>query len=344
MKNVLLLCPDFYLYKDIIVKHIEAKGFNVYFFENKMFPEDWKCSTIPFLSLIRQLVNPKYKQKYIESILKKVEDIKIDILFAINGFCVTKELVSGFKQRNPQMVSTLFLWDSLVYWKYQNVIDLFDYKYSFDHDDCERYASKGLKYFPDFFVQTTPCTKILYDVVHIGSVSVFSVDRIRILSEIQQECSAKGLKCYIKIVTNYPELMKRKPFKFILLFLFSPKYQKLFYNIFKYRNSPIFLTKPLSLSEVNRLESSSKAIVDIPPAKQKGLTIRSLEAINRGQKLLTTNKSVVLDTFFSRNNIRVIDKKQSEKIDLQFLNSPSDLINIDYLYINSWIDTVLCGE
>lgn len=343
-KNILLLCPNFYIYRNIIVEQLEQKGAHIIFYENKMLPEDWRCSTTPVISCVKYLLNPNSKKNYINNILDSIKNIDIDILFCINGFCVTKDLINILKQRNCKLVTTLFLWDSLTYWKYSNILEWFDYKFSFDHHDCKAYKNKGLKYYPDFFINSEPLKEMKYDVVHIGSISIFSIDRIKILSEIYKECNEKGLNSYIKIVTKLPKRLKEHNIKTIILFIFNRRYRKLFYYLHKYRKDPIFLDKPLDLKTVNEIESSSKIIIDIPPTKQNGATIRSLEAINRGQKLLTTNKSILLDKFYSPNNIGIIDKNKKNKIDCNFIDKETDKFDINYLYISNWLDYILCKE
>lgn len=345
-KSILFLCPNFYAYRGLLTKQMESEGAKVYFFENKMFVEDWRCSTFKPLALYRYLLNPHYKDKYVKQVLDETKSISFDIFFAINGFCVTKELIKTLKERNPKLVSILFLWDSLVYWRYSNIIKWFDYKYSFDHADCEKYKNEGLTYCPDFYIGNNSSRNVTYDydVVHIGSLSVFSVDRIKLLSELQQECERKELRSYIKIVTRYPDDVRRKKWRYAALFLLDSKYRKLFYSLYKYRKSPILTTQRLALSKVHEIESSSKVIVDIPPTKQKGATIRSLEALNRGQKLLTTNRSMALDSFYSPNNIAFMDMNVKEKIHADFLSTECDAIDISNLQVKNWIKSLLCRD
>ena len=343
-KTILLLCPNFYDYKELIMKELEKLGAKVIYVENKMFPEDWRCCTFLPISLVKYCKNPKYKTNYIRDILKLVEGVNIDHLFAINGFCVTKNLISKLKKQNPQIKTSLFLWDSLCYWKYSHIIALFDYKFSFDHNDCCRYANLGLKYLPDFFIGDKTDTKYYYDVVHIGSVSVFSADRIKILNEIQNECDAKGLKSYIRVVTKLPVDMRENIFRHFLYFFFSCKHRKLYYYLYKYRDSKILTNDHLGIEEVHKIESSSRVVIDIPPSKQMGLTIRSLEALNRGQKLITTNNGIQLDSFYNSNNVFIINSNSTPKIDKSFINKPVEKINIDYLHISKWVKIILCGS
>jgi len=86
----------------------------------------------------------------------------------------------------------------------------------------------------------------------------------------------------------------------------------------------------------------SKCVVEIVQGVQSGLTLRPLEAIAFRKKLLTTNKDIVNQPFYKRENIFIWGCDNNNKLD-EFLNSPFVLIDTKILSmfdINNWINNL----
>jgi hypothetical protein len=66
--------------------------------------------------------------------------------------------------------------------------------------------------------------------------------------------------------------------------------------------------KPLSRSEVFDVIKRTKIIVDIEHPGQKGLTMRTIETLGGGRKLVTTNSSISDYDFFNERNACIIDR------------------------------------
>lgn len=339
-KRVLFLCPRFYTYTELLINCLSELGLDVTFYENKMFPSDLNCSINKISSCLHKIKNPREKKQYEEKILEECKDKKFDILFSINAFIISENLVNSIKKINPKIKTILFLWDSLSYWKYSKTLHLFDKVYSFDHYDCKRY---GLTYHPDFILGITPIIdhKYHYKVVHIGSVSIFSSHRIPILAKLKQICQNHRISNYITIVTNIGEEWERNKIKTLYKCITSNKYRVLLWRYLKYKDSDIFTNIKLPLSEVNQIENSAELIVDIPPLKQQGCTIRSLEALNRGQKVLTTNTSIEEEDFYDRDMIHIIKNNQYNIDDI--LEMPNKRINLNKLLLKNWCISILEG-
>jgi hypothetical protein len=76
----------------------------------------------------------------------------------------------------------------------------------------------------------------------------------------------------------------------------------------------------LSISAVNDVFMSSRAVLDVTHPRQRGLTMRTLETLGASKKLVTTNASVADYDFYDSANIAVIDR-HSPSIDADFLRS-----------------------
>lgn len=337
-KRILLICPRFYSYSDLIVNCLADLGYNVTFFENRMLPSDTKCSTNIMTSYLYKIKRPKEKEQYINEIIKKTQNQRFDILLSINAFIITEGFINSIKKLNPQIKTILFLWDSLIYWKYANVLRLFDKVYSFDHNDCDKY---NLTYHPDFIIGSRQETKSEnhYKIVHIGSVSIFSSHRIPILAKLKRLCKKQKIPNYITIVTNIGEDWEKSKIKTVYRCLTSRLHMILLWRYIRYKNSGIFTDKRLSLDEVNQIEYNAELIIDIPPLKQNGCTIRSLEALNRGQKILTTNESIVTDEFYDGDMIHILN---NNKYDInKILAYPNKRIDLSKLLLKNWCASIL---
>lgn len=337
-KKILLICPLFYNYADLIINCLVDLGMEVTFYENKMFSTDLKCSTDKLGTIIRKVIKKNEKKIYQNKIIKECQNQNFDFLLSINGFSISKEIIQCVKKNNPKVKTILFLWDSLTYWKYSNILSWFDTVYSFDHNDCKKY---NLKYHPDFILGLNESyeDEKKYDVVHIGSVSVFSSHRIPILAKIKKYCIENNISHYITIVSNITNEWRDNKLSMIYKLFSSHKYRLLLWRYYKYRNDGLYSNNKLPLREVERIEHNSNLIIDIPPVHQSGCTIRSLEALNRGNKLLTTNKSIIEDEFYDENMIYFFNYKKINIINI--LGYPNRRINLDKLKLKNWCKSIL---
>ena len=133
-------------------------------------------------------------------------------------------------------------------------------KWSYDPDDCNKYRM-NLK--PNGYLDYYRIKKNkfpVYDIVFVGR----DKGRIEQLLELEKKFKKYGLKTYFRISPNR----------------FYMRYWNKFYK------SMIPYTQYLSLI------AKSKAILNIMPENQKGLTMRDFEAVFDGIKCITNNKAI----------------------------------------------------
>ncbi|TAM33422.1 MAG: hypothetical protein EPN68_01485 [Rhodanobacter sp.] len=65
----------------------------------------------------------------------------------------------------------------------------------------------------------------------------------------------------------------------------------------------------LPQEEVRGIIAQSDVVLDIQHPAQYGLTIRTLEVLGAGKKLVTTNAEIKNYDFYNENNIVIIDRK-----------------------------------
>jgi hypothetical protein len=97
----------------------------------------------------------------------------------------------------------------------------------------------------------------------------------------------------------------------------------------------------LSTGEVTNILASSKVVLDIQHPKQAGLTMRTLETIGAGKKLITTNHLIKEYDFYNSENICVVDRQNpTQNLNLGFFQDafkPIPESIIENYSIEAWL-------
>ena len=91
---------------------------------------------------------------------------------------------------------------------------------------------------------------------------------------------------------------------------------------------------------LNHSTMYAKSILDFAQDFQTGLTLRPLEAVYFGKKLITNNKGILEHDIYDSNNMFVLDHNDIEHI-VEFLNQPFKSVShevLDYYDFSSWIN------
>jgi hypothetical protein len=93
---------------------------------------------------------------------------------------------------------------------------------------------------------------------------------------------------------------------------------------------------------VREIFFKSRAIVDIHHPKQRGLTMRTIEALGSKRKLITTNPSVRSYDFYCPQNIHILED-HGESLTPEFFRTPyvevSERVYHKYS-LDGWLDSV----
>jgi 1,5-rhamnosyltransferase len=92
-------------------------------------------------------------------------------------------------------------------------------------------------------------------------------------------------------------------------------------------DNPIHYNKRLSYEEVLKRVCMTKCILEIPQLNQTGSSLRVMEAIVYGKKLLTCNKAIKQERFYNKNQMLVFDKPSD--INIEFLNTNVEQFEYD---------------
>lgn len=324
-KKVLLITPVFYGYEKEIEQKLQGLGAVVQFVEGH--PKEW-YGTIMSIAERLGLTRKFFVHIFEDRAYKKFKKGIFDIVIIINSPSITSRLIERIKRNclvpnSGRMV--LYYWDSI-----DNLKDdrsrwaFFDSIYSFDNYDFEQHKNQ-LSFLPLFYCDKywqESDNKPRYDIMVVGS---FRLNRYNYIQDIIKE---------------NPELR-------IGTYLYNPKWQIWLHKTFRHKYDNVKYSdlryKKLTFDEVVSLYMDSVAIFDIPMPGQKGLTIRTIEALAMHKKLITTNHNIVNYDFYNEKNIYVMPRNNSQLPSKEWFDSPFSIENtiIEKYSIGEWLKHLL---
>lgn len=321
--NILFITIPFYDYTIQIANEIE-KQMNahvdiIYSFVNYKNQEWYEKIIYNLCRFSKKIQNKLEYQRQLKN-YKKIENVQYDYIFTIVGKGLKIDLFENFLSNQNNCKKILYLWDDID--RIDNYIEIskyFERIISFDKDDCCKY---GLEFLPLFY-----CNEFLYNkekkYIDFFFTGWLHSDREKILDKIIKE--------YPNTKYNWFALLRTSRLHSFKNFLCTFKKRK-FYVSFK----------DLSLSDNATYMKKSKIVIDMPFESQKGLSMRTIESLAAGVKLITTNKEVKYYDFYNENNILIINR-ENPIIKDNFINIPCRPIAPEILEkysIKNWINTI----
>lgn len=292
-KKILFFAPQFFNYEKRIVEKLREMGAHVDHFDERP-KNSFKVKAL--IRINRNLIR-KTIDKYYYGIHEKTAAQKYDYVFVVNLEAMTPEIVESFRKQQPQAIFILYMWDSIKNKKPAlTAFTQFDWCYSFDKNDAEQLT--GVYFRPLFFIDDYDKDKWIDEpdqsigVTFIGTVHS---DRYNLVNNVKNQIKDLGFSTFFYMYFHSKILFYYKKIKDIR-----------FINA-GYRE---FMFTPIASSEIVALVKQSKAILDIQHPDQTGLTMRSIEMLGAGRKLITTNKEIAQYDFFNPLNILIIDRAE----------------------------------
>jgi len=320
-KNVLFIAPNFFGYEEEITTELMNRGANVDFVSASPF----KSSVLKaVLRLKREWVVP-FLEKYYHTKILSFEKKKYDYIFVLKGEALSENLLTSLKKKYSTATFILYLWDSLE----NNIslernVKLFDRCFSFDRFDVKKY---GLKYRPLFFGKGFKRKSMQRFKFALSFIGTAHSDRYSVVSRTLSMLPAH--------LVSYSYFFLQAPWVFYI--------RRLLTSAFSGAKVEDFNFLPMSKSNVQGVFENSFSIFDIEHPLQRGLTMRSIEALGAGKKLVTTNKSIIDEDFYNFQNIHILDREGLLEIPLSFFDAPFQPVPEDIYYkysISGWVDEI----
>lgn len=316
-KNLLFIGVGFQQYNDYLVDYL-AKRFNLHHYGTGEFKKENKLF-MAWAKYYPNIMRDNYRKQLKEYILK-TQSCRYDYILVLKGAYITEEHLELLKAFHPKAKYVLYLWDSIERMDNGEVLmHHFKSIASFDSEDCKKY---GFKLRPLFYIESEKSNDYSYDVSFIGSNHS---DRIKLTLDLKAFCIANNISYKFVIPVGGKIYYKAK---------FLPNY-------YLYGNTDIIRAKSITYREYLSITKASKVVIDIPSPLQSGLSIRTIEALALGCRIITTNsyimkyENIPQDTYFIWN-------RQYDQALLDFIHSPKKGTRIDTYYaIESFINDLL---
>ena len=324
-KSILFISPVFFCYEAAIKNKLIELGADVTYIDDR--PNN-NFFTKGIIRVARNLLDDAISKHYAQ-VTNDIKDREFDIVFLLNPEAMPLSFLEMCKSRWKKAFFVMYMWDSVQNRK--NTLDYVPYcdrVLTFDKSDAAVYNFdfRPLFYLDLYSSIRQEAAPINYDVCFMGTVHS---DRYSIVKEIKEWCDDNELRCYFYFY------MQNKISYYANKFIKNNGYPLI---------DEVSFSK-LSASEITDVVRSSHAVLDIQHFKQTGLTMRTLETLGAGKKLITTNPDVREYDFYDRERVMVIDRSNpAAALNLDFFREEdtkiSDIIVSSYS-IGNWLREIL---
>lgn len=341
--NILLIAPSYMLiYRDIVTEMMR-RGWHVDFIAETYDRRDPNNVQLRYDKLRHALlVHPerwerKNRRRWETTLSNTPYNKTYDILLVVNGQGFHPCIVDILRKRNPRLQTVNYLFDTVrgVY-QFNHNFAYFDHIATFDHTESQQF---NITFLPNFW---TPCIQhqnTTYRFFGLGKHDMLRLQLFRKIAEITQHDTKPS---YIQIIIDPP--VKFYSLRMLLRRLTGRPYV----SINDYR-CELSTTESIPPEEYKRLIADSDIVIDTAAQWQDGLTPRFMWALGANKKIITTNSSARQYTFYSPEQIYIVDDiSRLYECDnfKRFLNTtphttPEMQADIDQYRIDNWIDTLL---
>lgn len=315
MKKLLFIALPYHDYTSEIIDELKKQGFLVSFYPIK--PRS-------FFHKVLQTVLPsvfqRYLDKYHAQIVEKERGIEYDTVFFLQAHFFGHKNFSALKTTQSKARFILYNWDSIKTHDYSGYIKYFDKVATFDREDAKVF---DLAYLPLFCTrQFKSMQKHLPTENRIYFVgNIVNPNRYQAVQAFKSYCKANQIifEAYLKctLVTFVHLLLKGY--------------------------LPIDISfKNISKKAFSDLVVSSTTVFDYANHSQSGYTMRFMENLCIGKRIITNNTSVLNETFYSEERFFLFKDLQFDGIDV-FMNCDFNAKDEEFeeFHLESFINSIL---
>jgi hypothetical protein len=300
-KNILLITPSYHGYQDFLKSTLEKLDASVVSVENKAFKYDpLNKGTQWFEALFCR------KKKYVREKITPFSNKKFDACLFINLFSFHPSIIENLRIANPHIKCILYIWDNIRGYAWKPFFKYFDEVFTFDPVEAKELT---ITYLPNFYpdIQVGDAYENKFDLHFVGSLQAHRLTSLERISTTHRN-QKKNLFFYLHLPAIYSTFKNNKlVYAFACLYPHKFKGYKRQYRI-QNGNLPHALIHdcPLKLVVTIQTMAQSHCVIDLPYPSQTGSTHRVVQALALGKKVLTTNKSVIHDSFYHPDWIKII--------------------------------------
>ncbi|WP_196940227.1 hypothetical protein [Sphingobacterium pedocola] len=290
------------------MKNLEYLGYEVVHIEDLGYAFKYNSIGQRLHNLLRKVFlkdrsykeNLKIENNYIKQRKIIVQHYSFDIALVIRADFFKKSLIELIRQKTSTMIS--FHFDGIS--RNPEILDyvsLFDRFYAFDQDDLKKYPSYNLSYSPNFYLDYPDLIdqRRSYNAHNVYYVSTFHESRIRDLIDIHKRLSVHYASVKFIVVCS-KDLLPILPDYVIQHMEVSHEH--------------------VDFAEQLNNIAFSDVIIDLVIAEHKGYSLRIIEGLKFGKKVITTNFKVLEAEFYHPHNFFVLQNGSYDGLD-EFLNN-----------------------
>ena len=277
-KKILLIGLNYHRYTAEIVRALRAQGNEVHFHDIQ--------PGRPWLKVLRKLAPTRYPAAldcYHAGILAAEQGWRADLVLFIQVHQMSQANLTALHREQPSAEFVLYNWDAVSNHDYRPWLHHFDRVYTFDPHDAK---TLGLHYLPLFCI---PAFQALQRrdapgqaVYTVGNIA--NPKRYVAVQAFKQYCQdhAVAFRSYLAVSSN------------ILL------------TLMRNGHLPLDVSwRQISQSAFIDMIESSSAVFDFANHQQVGYTMRTIENLCAGKKIITNNSAIRAEPFFSEDRIHV---------------------------------------
>lgn len=313
-RRVLVIGIAYYEYTARIVAELRTRGDAVTYAPIEKPSLLWRtCKRFARARYARML--DRYHQKLLAQLQGQIFDV---VLFVqVHQFSNTN--LAALRASQPCARFILYNWDSLTTHDYTAQLQYFDRAFTFDEADATRLGINFQPLFalPEYFVPA-PTIKPEFDVYFVGALG--TVARVEAIRKFDAFCVAHGLR-FVKHAQCSPAML--------LVFLWQGLYFK------------GMTLRSLSTAQIVGLLHRSIAVFDFPNHQQTGFTMRVIENMCAGKKIITASQGVRDAPFFDPTQFHVVPDLDFSGVE-DFLRQPIVRRELPLEFsIGQWVDRVV---
>jgi hypothetical protein len=296
--HVLLISPLTFSYHLTISAALRSMGYEVTWWDERA-----SSATLYKIALrLFPTATVKWSERRFSNQLEQLDDSRFTHVLVIKGEGLSRWIVKEIRKKLYLASMGLYLWDGIENIKgVSKIWQEFDSVATFDPFDAKTY---GWTYRPLFgrsvsaSVGAQQVTQ--YDWSFIGTIHS---DRHRVIHRLRKRYGASS-RNFVYCYFQSPLMLFIRRLLDWTLWL-APK--------------GTLSTKSMSAKDVSQIVASSGSVLDIEHPKQRGFTMRTIETILAGKKLVTTNELIYQSDLYHPSRVCVINRDRPE-ISVEFLN------------------------
>jgi hypothetical protein len=299
-RRILLVGIGFYDYETAIADEFRRLGAQVQVEDER--PPALRNRLAPLRRKFWAVSDAEHARHLDQIIARAMSNGPFDYVVVIKGELLDAGFVGALRAAQPGARLISYQWDSME--RYPELVArqaLFDRVLTFDHADHERYPRFLLR--PTFFrpeiVAAAKQPALTVPEVDFCFVGWLHHDRLSQVETLRRQIRDLGMTGFFYLFTGMRTALQQK---------------------FVGRGEDVYW-RPLSFARYAEQIAASRIIIDLPHPRQSGLTMRALEAVGTGKKMVTTSRDVALYDFYSPEQFLIVNPEDPQ-IDPAFLASP----------------------